>query len=65
MARITRAQAFGEGNKRTSLIVAAKYLADRGVDHTVVDSGEVRRLLVRASVGDDVEAELIAALREP
>lgn len=63
MARIARAQAFGEGNKRTSLVVGSLYLELRGVDPRLIDSDAVRRLLVQASVGTDVEADLLAALR--
>ncbi len=61
-ARLTHAQAFTEGNKRTSLLVARWLLDRNGLDgdHFVpsTDLG-LARLLVRAAAGDDVEAEII------
>jgi prophage maintenance system killer protein len=63
MARIARAQAFGEGNKRTAFVAAVLFLEDANLDGAIADSEEVRQLLVRASMGADIEAAMISALR--
>lgn len=65
--RVTRAQAFGEGNKRTALILARWVLDHNGKDGSRLLAGEDREvasLLVRAAAGADVEAELLRVLRD-
>jgi hypothetical protein len=64
--RVVRAQAFGEGNKRTALLLARWLLDRNGVDGARVLPGADREfadLLVRAASGHDVEAEILALLR--
>jgi len=64
--RITRAQAFGEGNKRTALVVARWILDHNGQDGSIIlptEDRHVADLLVRAAAGADVEAELLRILR--
>ncbi len=63
MARIARAQAFGEGNKRTAFVAAVLFLEDADLDGAIADSDEIRQLLVRASMGADIEAAIVSALR--
>jgi prophage maintenance system killer protein len=61
--RIVRAQAFGEGNKRTALLLARWLLDRNGVDGAAVLPSEDRvfgDLLVRAAAGNDVESEIVA-----
>jgi prophage maintenance system killer protein len=61
--RITRAQAFGEGNKRTALLLARWLLDRNGQDGATIlpaDDREVASLLLRAASGVDVQAELSA-----
>ena len=63
--RLTRAQAFGEGNKRTALLLARWVLDRNGVDGSRLlppDEREFADLLVKAASGRDVEDELIALL---
>ena len=64
--RVARAQAFGEGNKRTGLLLA-KWILDRnGEDGTALlppDDREFGALLVRAASGLDVEADMVELLR--
>lgn len=65
-ARVARAQAFGEGNKRTALLLARWILDRNGKDGAVVippDDEGLADLLVRAASGADVEDELVALLR--
>ena len=65
MARLARAQAFGEGNKRTS-ILAAQWIVDRNLsaeDRFNLDDMEVADLLVQASVGVDVEGAVLDRVR--
>ena len=60
--RIARAQAFGEGNKRTALLVARWVLDRNGIDGSLVllaDDRVVADLLVRAAMGSDVEDEIL------
>lgn len=64
--RVAKAQAFGEGNKRTSFLLA-KWILDRnGKDGAALlppDDREFAALLVRAASGVDVEAEMVEVLR--
>ncbi len=64
--RVPKAQAFGEGNKRTSFLLA-KWILDRnGEDGAALlppDDREFAALLVRAASGVDVEAEMVEVLR--
>lgn len=63
--RIARAQGFGEGNKRTALLIARWVLDRNGVDGAVIlppDDRVVADLLVRAASGHDVETELLSLL---
>lgn len=64
--RVTRAQGFGEGNKRTALALA-KWLLDRnGKDGSQLfptDDLIVAHLLVAAAAGGNVESQLVDVLR--
>jgi prophage maintenance system killer protein len=69
--RVTRAQAFGEANKRTALLLARWVLDHNGQDGDLVlppDDREIADLLVRAAagadIGDDLK-ELLRSRREP
>lgn len=65
-SRVARAQAFGEGNKRTAFLLARWTLDQNGVDGRRLLPPEdrvVADLLVRAASGLDVEGELVAVLR--
>ena len=65
-ARVARAQTFGEGNKRTALLLARWILDRNGKDGAVfipADDEGLADLLVRAARGGDVESELVALLR--
>ena len=64
--RITRAQAFGEGNKRTALLLARWILDRNGLDGSQILPAADRKvadLLVRAASGADVEDEMLALFR--
>jgi len=64
--RVTLAQAFGEGNKRTALLLARWILDRNGQDGSALlppDDGQVAQLLIKAAAGQDVEDELVAELR--
>lgn len=64
--RVTRAQAFSEGNKRTALLPARWLLDPNGQDGSRLLPAEDRgaaALLVRAAAGADLEAELLGLLR--
>ena len=64
--RVTRTQAFGEGNKRTALLLARWTLDRNGLDGSAVlppADSDVGPLLVRAASGNDVHEELIALFR--
>ena len=64
--RIARAQAFGEGNKRTALLLARWLLDQNGQDGAALlpaDDREVAGLLLRAASGVDVQEGLVAILR--
>ena len=64
--RVTRAQGFGEGNKRTALALA-KWLLDRngedGSRFFPADDRVVADLLVAAAAGQNVERQLVDVLR--
>ena len=63
--RVARAQAFGEGNKRTALLLARWLLDHNGVDgETIlpVDDEALGDLLVKAASDVDVEAAIIDLL---
>jgi prophage maintenance system killer protein len=64
--RVARSQAFGEGNKRTGLLLA-KWILDRnGEDGAAMlppDDRDFGALLVRAASGLDVEAQMVELLR--
>ena len=63
IGRIARAQAFGEGNKRTALLTGALFLDRCGIDGSLLDSDGIGRLLVAASIGTDVETAVLTELR--
>jgi prophage maintenance system killer protein len=63
---VTRAQAFGEGNKRTALILARWVLDRNGADgRTVIppDDRILADLLIKAAGGLDVEQEIVALFK--
>jgi prophage maintenance system killer protein len=63
--RIVRAQAFGEGNKRTGLLLARWILDRNGVGGSAILPPGDRAfgdLLIKAAAGSDVEAEIVALL---
>jgi prophage maintenance system killer protein len=66
MFRVARAQGFGEGNKRTAFLLA-RWLLDRndrdGSAVMPADDRQLADLLVRAASGQDVEADIVAALK--
>lgn len=65
--RVVRAQAFGEGNKRTALLLARWLLDRNGIDGASVlpaDDREFADLLVKASAGQDVETQIVALFSE-
>jgi prophage maintenance system killer protein len=65
-ARVVRAQAFAEGNKRTGLLLAWWVLDNNGEDGAVIlptDDHQLAALLVRAAAGADVQTELVELLR--
>lgn len=62
-ARISRSQAFGEGNKRTALLVARWILDRNDLDGPIFlqpDDFALGRLLLDAAGGGDVEAEIVS-----
>jgi prophage maintenance system killer protein len=63
--RVARAQAFGEGNKRTAFLLAKWTLDRNGLDGSVIlpsDDREVADLLVKAAAGQDVQDVLLELL---
>ena len=63
--RITRAQPFGEGNKRTALLLARWVLDRNGVDGSAVipsNDRDLADLLVKAASGLDVESQIVDLL---
>lgn len=66
MYRVARAQAFGEGNKRTALLLGRWLLDRNGEDGRRLVAPYDRDLfdlLVAASAGQNVEAEVVELLR--
>jgi len=60
--RVARAQGFGEGNKRTALLLGRWVLDENGLNGRQVipiSDRAIADLLVRASSGADVEAEIV------
>jgi prophage maintenance system killer protein len=60
--RVTRAQGFAEGNKRTALLPARWMLDNNGLDGSRIidpDDRELADLLVQAAAGRNVEAEIL------
>lgn len=63
--RVTRAQGFAEGNKRTALLLARWVLDHNGVDGTQIlppSDRDFADLLVQAASGIDVQADMISLL---
>jgi prophage maintenance system killer protein len=63
--RVTRAQGFAEGNKRTALLLARWLLDHNGVDGGQIlpqDDRVIADLLVRTASGADAEEEIISIL---
>jgi prophage maintenance system killer protein len=68
--RLTRAQGFTEGNKRTALLLARWLLDRNGVDGARIlppDDREFADVLVKCASGLDLERDAVALLksREP
>lgn len=64
--RVTRAQPFGEGNKRTALLLARWLLDQSGEDGAAIlppTDRDLADLLVKAASGLDVEDEMVELLR--
>lgn len=60
--RVTRAQGFAEGNKRTALLLAKWTLDNNGRDgRQIIDPNdrELAALLVKAAAGQDVEEDIV------
>lgn len=60
--RVTRAQGFAEGNKRTALLLARWILDNNGLDGLqIIDPADrdLAELLVQAALGRDVEQAVI------
>ncbi len=63
--RVTRAQGFAEGNKRTALLLARWLLDINGVDGGEIfppDDRVIADLLVQTASGADVEQDIISTL---
>lgn len=63
--RVTRAQGFAEGNKRTGLLLARWLLDRNGIDGARIlptNDYELADLLVKAAAGNDVEAAIVRLL---
>ena len=61
--RVTWTQGFGEGNKRTALLLARWTLDQNGLDGAAFvppDDRTFADLLVKAASGVDVEAKIVA-----
>ena len=62
---VTRAQGFGEGNKRTALLLARWVLDRNGLDGAALmpsDDIAFASLLVQAASGEDVSRDMVALL---
>lgn len=60
--RVTRAQGFAEGNKRTALLLAKWILDNNGRDgRQIIDPADrqLAGLLIKAASGQDVEADIV------
>src|SRR3974390_3095181 len=60
--RVARAQPFGEGNKRTAVLLARWVLDRNGVDGAAIippDDRKLADLLVKAASGRDVQTEIV------
>lgn len=65
--RVARAQAFGEANKRTALLLARWLLDRNGLDGSRFLPADDRRLadlLVKAAAGREVGEEILGLLRQ-
>ena len=65
--RVTRAQGFAEGNKRTALLLAKWILDNNDHDSREIIDPEDRTLadlLVRAASGQDVESDIVRYFTE-
>lgn len=65
--RVTRAQAFAEGNKRTALLLARWVLDNNAIDGNRVlptDDLVLADLLIQAASGADVETDIITRLQD-
>ena len=65
--RVARAQAFGEANKRTALLLARWLLDRNGVDGSLLlpaDDRLLADLLVKAAAGREVGDEILTLLRQ-
>lgn len=66
-ARLTRAQAFTEANKRTAVLVARWILDRNGLDgsrYLPHDDFVLADLLVKAAAGESVEREVVGRLEQ-
>jgi prophage maintenance system killer protein len=66
--RVTRAQGFAEGNKRTAVLLARWVLDMNGIEGSEIlrpDDRHIADLMVQAASGIDVEQQIIAAFRGP
>jgi prophage maintenance system killer protein len=65
--RVTRAQGFAEGNKRTALLLARWVLDHNGLDGLALlppDDRELADLLIKAAAGADVESQIAGLLAD-
>ena len=65
--RLTAAQGFTEGNKRTALLLARWILDNNGLDGRRIldpEDRELADLLVHAASGRDVEADIMAYFKD-
>ncbi len=64
---MSRAQAFGEGNKRTALLLARWVLDHNGQDGAMLlppDDRQLANLLIQAAAGANVEADIVSLLTD-
>ena len=65
--RVTRAQGFAEGNKRTALLLARWLLDHNDLDGAVLlprNDRALADLLIRAAAGHDVERDIVTLIAE-